>query len=190
MATLILGLVLFLGMHGFTMRRGARSALIARLGEQPYKIVYSLVSLIGFALLIYGYGQYRAAGMIPLWSPPVWTRHIAALLMLFALILLPSAYVPSHIKAAVKHPMIASVKIWALAHLLVRGDFGSMLLFGSFLAWGVMARISMKRRGGIDPVAPRGWTNDAIVIAIGLGLYAGVLLWLHPAAIGVPLIPR
>jgi uncharacterized membrane protein len=189
-AILILGLVVFLGVHAFTMCRGARAALIARLGERPYKILYALISLIGLGLLIYGYGEYRAAGMIAVWQPPAWTRHLAFLLMLVALILLPATYIPSHIKAAVKHPMITAVKTWAFAHLLVRGDLGSILLFAAFLAWGVAARVSLKRRGAPDPVAPGGWRNDVIVIAVGLVLYAGVILWFHPQVIGVALVPK
>jgi uncharacterized membrane protein len=188
MALLVLGLIIFLGVHCFTMQRGARGALVARLGERTYKGLYSLVSLIGLGLIIFGYGQYRAAGMIPVWDPPSWTRHITYLLMLAALIFLPATYIPSHIKAAVKHPMITAVKAWAFGHLLVRGDLGSILLFGTFLAWGVLARISMKRRGAPDPAAPAGWTNDIIVVAIGLALFAGVLFWFHPAVIGVPLV--
>ena len=187
-AILILGLVVFLGVHAFTMCRGARAGVIARLGERPYKILYALLSLVGLGLLIYGYGDYRTAGVIPVWQPPAWTRHIAFLLMLVALVLLPAAYIPSHIKAAVKHPMITAVKTWAFAHLLVRGDLGSILLFAAFLAWGVTARISMKRRGGPAPVAPPGWRNDIIVIAVGLALYAGVILWFHPQVIGVALV--
>jgi len=188
-AILILGLIVFLGGHAFTMWRDARAALVASFGERGYKALYSVVALIGLALLVYGYGQYRAAGMIPVWEPPPWTRHVTFLLMLLALILLPAAYIPSHIKAAVKHPMITAVKTWAFAHLLVRGDLGSILLFGGFLAWGVLARISMKRRAP-DPVAPAGWGGDALVVVIGLALYAGVILWFHPAVIGVPLMPR
>jgi uncharacterized membrane protein len=187
---LILGLVVFLGVHVFTMCRGARAGVLARLGERPYKILYALLSLIGLGLLIYGYGDYRAAGMIPVWQPPAWTRHIAFLLMLLAMILLAATYIPSHIKAAVKHPMITAVKTWAFAHLLVRGDLGSILLFAAFLAWGVTARISMKRRGLADPVAPAGWRNDVVVVAVGLVLYVGVIFWFHPAVIGVALVPR
>ncbi|HUK09669.1 MAG TPA: NnrU family protein [Stellaceae bacterium] len=190
MTILILGLVVFLGGHAFTMMRGSRAALVSRLGERAYKGLYSLIALLGLVLLVYGYGQYRSGGMIPVWSPPDWTKHITFVLMLFALVLLPAAYIPSHIKARVKHPMITAVKTWAFAHLLVRGDLGSMLLFGAFLIWGVTGRISMKQRGGPDPVVPVGWINDIIVVAIGLGLYAGVLLWFHPSVIGVPLVPR
>lgn len=189
MAILILGLILFLGGHAFTMWRPARAAAVNRLGEPAYKALYSLLALIGLALVVYGYGQYRAAGMIPVWQPPHWTRPITLLLMLPALILLPAAYIPSHLKAAVKHPMIAAVKTWAFAHLLVRGDLGSMLLFGAFLAWGVSARISMKRRAP-DPVAPAGWGGDALAALIGVALYAGVIVWFHPAVIGVALVPR
>lgn len=188
MAVLILGLVVFLGAHGFTMCRGARAAVIARLGERAYKGVYALIALIGLVLMIRGYGDYRAAGMIAVWQPPAWTRHVTFLLMLLALILLPATYIPSHVKAAVKHPMITAVKTWAFAHLLVRGDLGSMLLFAAFLAWGVIARISMKRRGAPAPAAPAGWGNDVLVVVIGLALYAGVFLWFHPAVIGVPLL--
>lgn len=188
MALLILGLVVFLGGHAFTVLRGPRAALLARLGEPAYKGLYSLLALIGLALLVYGYGRYRAAGMIPVWYPPAWTRHVAFLLMLAALVMLPAAYIPSHVRAVLKHPMITAVKTWAFAHLLVRGDLGSMLLFGGFLAWGVLARLSMKRRGAPTPPAPSGWANDVAVVAIGLALYAAVLLWFHPRVIGVPLI--
>ena len=188
MTLLILGLVFFLGGHAFTMLRVPRAALVAQLGERGYKGLYSLIALIGLVLLVYGYGQYRATGMIPVWYPPAWTKHVTLLLMLAALIMLPAAYIPSHIKAALKHPMITAVKTWAFAHLLVRGDLGSMLLFGAFLVWGVLARISMKRRGVPNPMAPAGWTGDIIVVAIGLVLYAGVFLWFHPQVIGVPLM--
>ena len=118
MTLLILGLIVFLGSHAFVRFRGPRDKMAASLGAQPYRGVFSLISLAGFVLLIYGYGQYRAAGMIPVWTPPTFLSHISLLLMLPVMILLVAAYSPGKIKAAVVHPMLAAVKIWALAHLL------------------------------------------------------------------------
>lgn len=190
MVALLLGLVLFLGAHAFTMARGPRAALIGRLGEGPYKGLYSLVSLAGFVLIAYGFGLYRRDGWVELWSPPVWTRHLALLLVWAAFVCLAAAYRQSHIKRALKHPMIAGVKIWALAHLLANGDLGSLLLFGSFLVWGVLARISMKRRGDAVPaVAPDGWRNDAIALVIGTVAWFVFARWLHPWLIGVAVWP-
>jgi uncharacterized membrane protein len=195
MLILILGLVIFLGTHVFTMRRDARAAAIARLGERPYKALYSLVSLLGLVLIVWGFGRYRAYEWIDVWYPPVWTRHLALLLVWAAFIAFVAAYLPGRIKRALKHPMLAGVKIWALAHLLANGDLGSILLFGSILAWAVAARISVKRRrdevrdhGG--PVAePAGWRNDVTAIVLGTVLWFGFARWLHPLLIGVPVLP-
>lgn len=193
MTLLILGLVIFLGTHGFSMARGSRAALIARVGEGPYKGLYSLVSLIGIVLIAVGYGQYRANGYIPVWEPPVWTRHLALLLVWIAFICIFAAYLPGHIKARLKHPMLAGVKIWAFAHLLANGDLGSILLFGSILVWAVLARISAKRRdvaaehGGT--AAPAGWRNDMLAVLVGTVGYLVFVLWLHPWLIGVPVLP-
>jgi uncharacterized membrane protein len=195
MLILILGLVIFLGTHVFTMRRDARAAAIARLGERPYKALYSLVSLLGLVLIVWGFGRYRAYEWIDVWYPPVWTRHLALLLVWAAFIAFVAAYLPGRIKRALKHPMLAGVKIWALAHLLANGDLGSILLFGSILAWAVAARISVKRRrdevrdhGG--PVAePAGWRNDVTAIVLGTVLWFVFARWLHPLLIGVPVLP-
>jgi uncharacterized membrane protein len=190
---LVLGLVLFLGTHAFSMARSNRAAAVARIGEGPYKGLYSLLSLAGIVLVSIGYGQYRAGGYIPVWDPPVWTRHLALLLVLVAFICFVAAYLPGHIKARLKHPMLAGVKIWALAHLLANGDLGSILLFGSFLVWGVAARISVKRRdvaaqhGGT--AAPAGIRNDVLAVAIGTAVYVAFVFWLHPWLIGVPVLP-
>jgi uncharacterized membrane protein len=190
---LVLGLVLFLGAHAFSMARSHRAAAVARIGEGPYKGLYSLLSLAGIVLVSIGYGQYRAGGYIPVWDPPVWTRHLALLLVLVAFICFVAAYLPGHIKARLKHPMLAGVKIWALAHLLANGDLGSILLFGSFLVWGVAARISVKRRdvaaqhGGT--AAPAGIRNDVLAVAIGTAVYVAFVFWLHPWLIGVPVLP-
>ena len=148
---MIAGLILFLGTHSYSLRRVSRAALVAKVGPEVYKVVYSVISLIGLVLIIWGYASYRAAGYVPLWNPPVWTKHLALLLMLPVFVLLavsaaPGKGRPGRIRAVTKHPMLLAVKIWATAHLLANGDLGSILLFGSFLAWAVMARISCKRR--------------------------------------------
>jgi uncharacterized membrane protein len=190
---LILGLVLFIGIHSFSMARGPRAAIIGRIGEGPYKGLYSLLSLAGIVLVAFGYGQYRAGGYFQVWDPPVWTRHLALLLVLVAFICFVAAYLPGHIKARLKHPMLAGVKIWAFAHLISNGDLGSILLFGAFLAWAVVARISLKRRdvaaqhGGT--AAPAGWRNDILAVAIGTVVYLAFVFWLHPWLIGVSVLP-
>ncbi|KAA2244005.1 NnrU family protein [Salinarimonas soli] len=194
MTLLILGLILFLGTHAFTMARGPRERLIARLGEGPYKGGYSLLSLAGLVLVGAGYDAYRAGGYIPVWNPPFWFGHISLLLMLAAFILFVAAYVPGRIKATVKHPMLAGVKVWALAHLLANGDLGSMLLFGSFLAWAVAARINVKHRSiasqHLGPaVAAGGLRNDLMAVGIGTAAYLAFAVWLHPWLIGVNVLP-
>ncbi len=191
MALLILGLVLFIGVHSFTMMRQQRAALIGKLGENGYKGLYSLLVLLGFILIVIGYGEYRGDGYIQIWWPPIWTQHLSALLVLFAFILLPAAYMPGYIKAKAKHPMLAAVKIWALAHLLANGDLGSIILFGSLLAWAVVARISVKRRTDAPsavsaPVTKPQAKYDVIAVAIGLVAYLAFIFWLHHLLIGVP----
>lgn len=186
MILLILGLALFLGTHAFTMNRSGRAALIGKLGEGGYKGAYTAVSLIGLFLIVWGYGSYRAAGYIPLWDPPVWTRHLSVLIMLPALPLLLSAYAKGFVKARLKHPMILAVKVWAFAHLIANGDLGSLLLFGSFLIWAVFAFMSMRRRP-VDEAA--GFVpnpgQDAAAILGGLILYGAMIGGLHSYLIGV-----
>jgi len=187
MGILILGLVLFLGIHTVSTLRTARAAVIGRLGEGPYKGLYSLVSAVGLVLIDWGFDRYRSAGYIQVWDPPFAIFHpIALVLLWFAFVALASAYAPpSKIKATLRHPMLVAVKVWALSHLLVNGDLGSMLLFGALLAWAIYDRIAVKRRGdqGAPPVARFG-RNDAIVIAIGTVAYFAIL-WLHESLIGV-----
>jgi uncharacterized membrane protein len=188
---LILGLVVFLGAHVFVSFRDARADVIARTGLNAYRAIFALVSIAGLALIVWGYGEYRGHGWIQLWSPPAFMRHITVGLMLFAVIFMVAAFIPSHIKTRLKHPMLASIKTWALAHLLANGDLGSILLFGSFLAWGVYARIAAKRRGDLGPkTEPSGWTNDAIVVAIGIVVYLALGYVFHPAVIGVPVFGK
>jgi len=184
---LILGLLVFLGAHIFVSMRGARADVIARIGLHAYRGGFALVSLVGLVLIVWGYGQYRAHEWIQLWSPPGFMRHITVGLMLFATIFIVAAFIPSHIKTRLKHPMLAGVKTWAFAHLLSNGDLGSILLFGAFLAWGVYARIAAKRRGDLgSQTAPTGWGNDAIVVVVGIIVYLALGYAFHPIVIGVP----
>ena len=184
---LILGLVVFLANHLFVTLRGARAAAIARLGLSAYRALFSVVSLIGLALIVWGYADYRAHEWVDIWSPPGFMRHITVGLMLIAAILLTAAFIPSHVKAWAKHPMLAAVKIWAFAHLLSNGDLGSIVLFGAFLAWAVYARISAKRRtDAVLPAAPTGWANDIIVVVVGIVVYLALGFIFHPIVIGVP----
>jgi len=183
---LILGLIIFLATHVFVTLRERRAVLIARLGA-GYRARFALVAIIGLALIIYGYGDYRAHEWVQIWSPPAFMRHITEGLMLFAAIFMVAAFIPSHIKAWVKHPMLTSVKTWALAHLLSNGDLGSIVLFGAFLLWGGYARVAAKRRGDrgfANP--PAGWTNDVIVVVLGVVVFFLLAYYFHPYVIGVP----
>ncbi|HEY5166683.1 MAG TPA: NnrU family protein [Pseudolabrys sp.] len=191
MLILILGLIVFFAGHIFVTFRAARAAAIERLGLMTYRALFALVSLVGLALIVWGFAQYRAHEWIQVWSPPAFMRHITIGLMLPAVILVIAVFIPSHIKAKAKHPVLAGIKTWALAHLLSNGDLGSILLFGSFLTWGVYARIAAKRR--IDFVvaaAPAGWTNDIIVVVLGIVIYLALGYAFHPMVIGVPVFGR
>lgn len=191
LVVLIIGLVVFLGSHLFITRRDARAAAVAQLGLTGYRALFSVVSIIGLALIVWGYGEYRAHEWIAIWTPPAFMRHITELLMLLASICIVATYIPSHIKTRLKHPMLTAVKTWALAHLLVNGDLGSMLLFGSFLAWGVFARIAAKRRGDNGPgIAPKSWRNDVTVVVFGVALFVALGLYFHPYVIGVPVFGK
>ena len=188
MLLMLLGLVIFLGAHAFTTMRAQRAAVIAKIGEGPYKGLYSLVSLLGVVLVAWGYADWRAAGPAQLWVPPHWTRYVAQLLMLVASILIPAAYIPSHIRARLKHPMLVAIKTWAVAHLIANGDAATMLLALAVLAWAVFVRISMKRRDEAPKPAPRGWTGDAVAVVAGLAVFAFLAYLFHPYVIGVPII--
>jgi uncharacterized membrane protein len=188
MYLMLLGLAIFLGAHAFTAMRGRRAAMIARIGEGPYKGLYSLVSLVGLALIAWGFAAWRADGSLLIWSPPIWTRHLALVLMLAASILLVATYVPSHIRTRLKHPMLVAIKIWAVAHLLANGDAATMLLAVAVLAWAVFARISMKRRDEPPKPAPSGWAGDAAAIAGGLVVFLLLAYLFHPYVIGVPVV--
>lgn len=188
MTLLIIGLILFLGMHSIRIfADNFRTAQIARLGLNGWKAVYALVSLLGFILLIYGYGEARLTPIV-IWNPPQWTRHLAALLTLPAFILLAAAYVPgTRIKQKIGQPMVTGVKTWAFAHLLANGTLADVLLFGSFLAWAVLDSISANRRDrAAGVVYPSGSVSrDIIALITGLAAWVVFAFWLHPALIGV-----
>ncbi|HVG51149.1 MAG TPA: NnrU family protein [Xanthobacteraceae bacterium] len=188
MAMLIAGLVIFIAVHLFVTRRGERDALIGWIGIAPYKIAFSLISAAGLLLIIFGFGAYRATGWVVVWDPPVWARHLAIPLMWLAFIALVAAYIPGNIKRVLKHPMLVGVKLWALAHLLANGDLGSMLLFGSLLAWAVYDRISLKYRtdAGGPPIPAGGVKNDVVAVVVGSILFAAFGYVFHPLWIGVP----
>lgn len=190
MTVLIVGLILFLGLHLLPTSPELRASLVDRLGAKTYKIVFAILSLIGLVVIVLGYHKMQLyPGKNPvLWDPPVWTRHIALALMLPAMILLVAANVRSHIRTAVRHPMLLAIKLWALAHLLANGDLASLLLFGSFLAYAIYDRISVKSRGALGPLGdaqPQGVMGDVIVVAAGVVLYAALLMGGHQWLIGV-----
>lgn len=187
MLALLAGLLLFFGVHMVRIVAGPwRLRQIERLGLNGWKGIYSLISLAGFALLLWGYGQTR--GMPELWLLPRFTRHLAALLTLPAFLLLVAAYVPrNHLKAAIGHPMLAGVKLWALAHLLCNARVGDLLLFGTFLAWAVLAFVTSRRRDRAEGVqyAKGTATGTALVLVIGLLAWAGFAVVGHAWLIGV-----
>jgi uncharacterized membrane protein len=187
---MILGLVLFLGAHTLTTRRELRASLIATTGESGYKIGYALISLAGLALVVWGFAQYRATGGWPVWTPPTFLKHLNVALMLPAVILVVAAYLRGRIYKAVKHPMLAGVKLWAFGHLLANGDLGGIILFGSFLGWAVYDRISLKRRSdpGGPPIPVGGISNDLIAVAVGVVAYLALAFAFHPVVIGLPVM--
>lgn len=211
MTMLVLGLVLFLGVHSTRVfAEGWRTASIARIGQKPWKGLYTLLSLAGFALLVWGYGQSRQ--QMPLWNPPVWTKHVTALLMLPVFPLFIATYIPRNVlKARLKHPQVLSVKLWALAHLVSNGNLADVVLFGSFLVWAVLDFKAARKRDrvaaaavagdpfnrakaasphpGPPPTGEGGRQGEVMAtvmtIVLGLVFYIVFALWLHGPLIGV-----
>jgi len=188
MPYLILGLIIFLGVHSIRIfADGWRTETRARLGEGPYKGVYSLVSLVGFGLIVWGFGVARETPQM-LWLPPVGMRHVAASLTLLAFVFLAAAYVPGNsIKAKVHHPMVLSVKTWALAHLLATGNLAHVLLFGSFLVWGVLVFISSRERDRREQVQYPAGTLGATTLTVVVGgvAWSAFAFGLHGLLIGI-----
>ena len=190
LAVMILGLVAFFGVHTLTTQRELRARVVASMGEGAYKIGYALISLLGLVLIIWGFAHYRSTEWIEIWHPPRALKHFAAALMLPAVILVVAAYIRGRIYTALKHPMLAGIKLWAATHLLANGDLGGIILFGSFLAWAVFDRISLKRRAdpGAPPIPVGGLTNDLIAVAVGIVAYLALAFAFHPVVIGVPVL--
>jgi len=188
MTTLVAGLILFLGVHSVRIfAEPWRVRTIARIGENPWKGVYSLISIAGFVLLVWGYGQARQQGVV-LFEPPVFMRHLTSLLMLVSFVLLAAAYVPgNHIKARLGHPMIIGVKVWAFAHLLANGRLSDVVLFGAFLAWAVADFIAARKRdraaGTVYP--PGDELRTVLTVVAGVVAWAVFVAGLHLWLIGV-----
>lgn len=191
MNILLLGLVIFFGAHSVSIVNDPwRNRMAASIGEWTWKGVYALLSIAGFVLIVWGYGLARQDPVV-LYTPPAWLHPVAMVLLIPVFPLLLAAYLPGRIQAAARHPMLASTKLWAVAHLLANGMLADVLLFGAFLVWAVLDRISMKHRTQRPvPSVPPSRANDLIAVIGGLALYAVFVLWLHGWLIGVPLIAR
>ena len=195
MLVLIIGIIVFLGAHTMTTLRATRGQLVDRFGLGPYKGLHSLIAVVGFALIVWGFARYRAEGLIGVWTPPLWTHHLTIALMWIAFVSLACInpapgrnQAPSRIRGWLRHPLLVAVKIWALAHLLANGDAGGMLLFGSFLAWAVYDRVAVKRRGDLGAATSASLTRaDARALIVGTIAYVAMIL-LHPYLIGVPVV--
>jgi uncharacterized membrane protein len=188
MTYLILGLVIFLGVHSLRMvAEGWRTQTRARIGEGAFKGIYSVLSIVGFALIVWGFGVARQTP-VQLWSPPVAMRHVAALLTLVSFVLLAAAYVPGNsIKARLHHPMVLGVKVWAFAHVLANGNVAHVVLFGSFLVWAIWNFAASRRRDRLTRVTypPGKGTATAITVVVGIAAWLAFALFLHGWLIGI-----
>jgi len=186
MELLIIGLAIFLGMHSVVIvSPELRTRAVQGFGEGVWKSLHGLVSLIGLGLIIEGFGLARQAPIV-LYTPPSYLRLVAFLVMLPAFPLVIAAYLPGRIKTAMQYPLLVAVKCWALAHLLANGGLADVLLFGGFLAWAVLNRISLKRRPPLAiRTAPAGPFNDVIAVLLGLAVYALFIGWAHQRLFGV-----
>jgi uncharacterized membrane protein len=191
MSMLVLGLVLFFAIHSVSIVNDPwRNRMAAKIGEWPWKGLYALISIVGFALIVRGYGLARLDPVV-LYAPPPWLGPLAMVLLVPVFPLLLAAYLPGRIQTAARHPMLVATQLWAVAHLLVNGMLADVLVFGAFLVWAILDHASMKHRTqrAIPHLAPSE-ANDLLVVAGGLALYAGFVLWLHGWLIGVPLLAR
>lgn len=188
MTLLLIGLVVFLGLHSVRIFADDwRSARLAAMGEGAWKGLYSIASLVGIVMVGWGYALARLDPIV-LWMPPVWTRHAAALLTLVAFVLLAAAYVPrNHFKVAIGHPMVVGTKVWAFAHLLANGTLADVLLFGGFLAWAVLlfrASRARDRKTGVQR-GPASAAMTGVAVVVGIAAWFAFAFWLHAWLIGV-----
>ncbi|MDM4768042.1 NnrU family protein [Pelomonas sp. SE-A7] len=188
MTELVAGLLIFLGLHSVRIFADDwRSRQIARLGDKPWKLSYTLLSLLGFGLIVHGYGQARLDPIV-LWATPPGMNHLAALLTLVAFVLFTAAYVPGNqIKAKLGHPMLLGTKVWALAHLLANNQLADLLLFGGFLLWAILCFRSSRRRDAAAGLArPAGSAaRTALTVVFGAAAWAAFAFWGHSLLIGV-----
>jgi len=185
MLQLTLGLLLFLGMHSISILAMPLRDSLAAKSDLGWKLIYGFVSIAGVILIANGYAEARLAPII-LYVAPAWLYHVAALLLLPVFVLFFAPYFPGRISTTAKHPQLVAVKLWAVSHLLVNGTLADVVLFGSFLAWAVVDRISLKRRPTrAVPGLPESKKNDIIVVVLGLGVYVAFVFWWHEMLIGV-----
>ena len=189
MNKLILGLVIFFGGHSISLLAlGWRDRMAQRLGVRAWQGAHSILALVGFYLLVTGYGAARPIAAT-LYAPPPWLHYVAAVLMLPVFTLALASVLPGRIRARAGHPLLLATMLWAVAHLLTNGSVADVLLFGAFLAWAVVVRRSLARRPARRMIAlPAGMANDVIAVAGGIALYAAFILWLHARWFGVPVL--
>ena len=189
MLQLLIGLVLFFGIHSVAIVALPLRDRMAARSDMGWKAIYAIASLIGIVLMVRGYAELRLTPTV-LYVPPIGLRHVAAVLMLPAIAFFIAPYFPGRIKQALKHPQLVGVKLWAVAHLLMNGNVADVLLFGSFLIWAVVDRVSMKKRVARPlPGAPESKANDIIVVVVGLLFYVVIVMWGHEALIGIKPFP-
>ena len=187
MFVLALGLILMLGVHVFASLRGPRGRVVERIGADPYRGLHAAVALLGVVLIVWGFNRYRAAAWDPLWAPPEHARDVTWTLMWLALVSLACVFnkAPGKIRGWLRHPLLASVTLWSLAHLISNGDAGGMLLFGAFFVWSIYARVALERRGDHGAPPSAAFTRaDAIDLVVGTVLWVALAL-LHPYFAGV-----
>jgi uncharacterized membrane protein len=188
MTLLLIGLLLFLGVHSTRIvAEDFRSRQIARLGDKAWKGLYSLASIVGFVLMVWGYGLARQDPVV-LWATPIWLRHVAALLTWVSFVMVAAAYIPgNHIKATLQHPMVLGVKVWAFAHLIANNTLADLLLFGSFLVWAVLSFRAAKARDRVAGTTypPGALVRTLITIVVGTAAWIAFAVWAHAAWIGV-----
>jgi uncharacterized membrane protein len=185
---LIIGLAIFLGIHSISIAaQGLRAQAVASMGPNRWQGLYSLISAVGFGLILYGFHLARQSPVV-LYVLPGWTRPVSLFLMLPVFPLVVAAYFPGRIKSALKHPMLAATMLWSVAHLISNGTLADVLLFGSFLVWAIFDRFSFERRPPqVIRAAPQGRFNDLIAAVVGLAVYILFIVWAHRWLFGVPL---